>query len=77
MNGFTDLHVALGRDAAAPTRERLDNTWNALAQGDEGVWIGAAVSDRSHPLTSASAGGWCLWANGPVFSYRDDEYQPL
>lgn len=77
MNGFTDLHVALGRDAAAPTRERLGNTWNSLAQGDEGVWIGAAVSDRSHPLTSASAGGWCLWANGPIFSYRDDEHQPL
>lgn len=76
MNGFTDLHVTLG-DPTPPIRERLSNSWVPLISDLPSVWIGAARSPHSSPPTVATAAGWRLWANGPIFSYGDDEQRPL
>lgn len=76
MNGFTDLHATWGA-AAHPKRARLDNSWEALRDIPGPVWVGAAVSSRSLPVSTASAGEWTLWASGVVFSYRGDPTVPL
>ena len=75
MNGFTDLHAVLG-DATPPKRQRLDNSWTPLTPDLTGVWIGTAGS-AGCPLVTASADGWRLWTNGPIFAYRGGDAAPL